>query len=215
MLEIEREHLMAMPEAFDGYVERSSRVSSTCLVTVARNRYSVPCEWAGKLVSTRLYPTQLVVVVEDAVVARHDRLTNKGQTAYDWQHYIGLVERKPGALRNGAPFLDMPAELLQLRRSLMRYPGGDRVVADVLAAVPHAGIDAVLVAVAIALEDVTPSGQVSVEHIQNVLARLRSPPTPELAQTDLQLLEAPRADTARYDQLRDIEQQTVEVIHGR
>ena len=215
MLEIEREHLMAMPEAFDGYVERSSRVSSTCLVTVARNRYSVPCEWAGKRVSTRLYPTQLVVVVEDAVVARHDRLTSKGQTAYDWQHYIGLVERKPGALRNGAPFLDMPEELLQLRRSLMRYPGGDRVVADVLAAVPRSGIDAVLVAVSIALEDVTPSGQVSVEHIENVLARLRSPPTPELAQTDLQLLEAPRADTARYDQLRDIEQQTVEVDHGR
>jgi hypothetical protein len=154
-------------------------------------------------------------VVEDAVVARHDRLTSKGQTAYDWQHYIGLVERKPGALRNGAPFLDMPEELLQLRRSLMRYPGGDRVVADVLAAVPRSGIDAVLVAVSIALEDVTPSGQVSVEHIENVLARLRSPPTPELAQTDLQLLEAPRADTARYDQLRDIEQQTVEVDHGR
>ena len=182
---------------------------------MARNRYSVPCEWAGKWVSTRLYPTQLVVVVGDAVVARHDRLTNKGQTAYDWQHYIGLVERKPGALRNGAPFLDMPDELLQLRRSLMRYPGGDRVVADVLAAVPHAGIDAVLVAVAIALEDVTPSGQVSVEHIQNVLARLRSPPIPELAQTDLQLLESPRADTARYDQLRDVEQQAEEVIHGR
>ena len=89
------------------------------------------------------------------------------------------------------------------------------MVADVLAAVPYAGIDAVLVAVAIALEDVTPSGQVSVEHIQNVLARLRSPPTPELAQTDLQLLEAPRADTARYYQLRDVEQQAVEVIHGR
>ena len=109
----------------------------------------------------------------------------------------------------------MSEELLQLRRSLMRYPGGDRVVADVLAAVPRSGIDAVLVAVSIALEDVTPSGQVSVEHIENVLARLRSPPKPELAQTDLQLLEAPRADTARYDQLRDIEQQPVEVDHGR
>jgi hypothetical protein len=36
-----------------------------------------------------------------------------------------------------------------------------------------------------------------------------------IAILDLQLLEAPRADTARYDQLRDIEQQTVEVIHGR
>ena len=31
MLEIERDHLMAMPEPFDGYVEKPSQVSSTCL----------------------------------------------------------------------------------------------------------------------------------------------------------------------------------------
>jgi hypothetical protein len=34
------------------------------------------------------------------------------------------------------------------------------------------------VAVSIALEDVRPSGQVSVEHIENVLDRLNSPPIP-------------------------------------
>jgi hypothetical protein len=49
-------HLMPMPTPFDGYVEKPARVSSTCLVTVARNRYSVPCELAGQMVSTRLYP---------------------------------------------------------------------------------------------------------------------------------------------------------------
>ena len=55
MLEHERTHLMPMPAAFDGYVEEAARVSSTCLVSVARNRYSVPCELAGQMVSTRLY----------------------------------------------------------------------------------------------------------------------------------------------------------------
>ena len=39
MLEHERSHLMPMPEPFDGYVEKPARVSSTCLVSVARNRY--------------------------------------------------------------------------------------------------------------------------------------------------------------------------------
>src|SRR4249919_936676 len=53
MLEHERTHLMPMPEPFDGYVEKPARVSSTCLVAVARNRYSVPCELAGQMVSTR------------------------------------------------------------------------------------------------------------------------------------------------------------------
>jgi hypothetical protein len=57
--------------------------------------------------------------------------------------YIPLIQRKPGALRNGAPFADMPEPLQQLRRALLRDPGGDRVMAQVLAIVPRAGLDAV------------------------------------------------------------------------
>jgi transposase len=209
MLDLEREHLMSMPEPFDGYVENPGRVSSTCLVSVARNRYSVPCEWAGQMVSTRLYPSRVDVVAQDAIVASHTRLTNRGQTSYDWQHYIELVQRKPGALRNGTPFLDLPPALLMLRQSLLRHPGGDRVMAQVLAVVPQAGLDAVLVAVEVLLEGATPNGGISVEHVRNVLARLNSPPTPQQAETSLQLSQVPLANTARYDGLRV----SVEVSH--
>ena len=209
MLDLEREHLMSMPEPFDGYVENPGRVSSTCLVSVARNRYSVPCEWAGQMVSTRLYPSRVDVVAQDAIVASHTRLTNRGQTSYDWQHYIELVQRKPGALRNGTPFLDLPPALRMLRQSLLRHPGGDRVMAQVLAVVPQAGLDAVLVAVEVLLEGATPNGGISVEHVRNVLARLNSPPTPQQAETSLQLSQVPLANTARYDGLRVI----VEVAH--
>jgi len=82
MLEHERAHLMPMPVPFDGYVEKPARVSSTCLVSVARNRYSVPCELFGQMVSTRLYPGSVVVVADDKIVARHDRLSNAGETRY-------------------------------------------------------------------------------------------------------------------------------------
>ncbi|AZE62693.1 hypothetical protein PFLU3_09660 [Pseudomonas fluorescens] len=54
VLELERVKMMPMPTAFDGYVERTVRVSSTCLISVARNRYSVPCERVGQWVSSRL-----------------------------------------------------------------------------------------------------------------------------------------------------------------
>jgi len=37
-------------------LENPARLSSTCLVMAARNRYSVPCELAGQMLSTRLYP---------------------------------------------------------------------------------------------------------------------------------------------------------------
>jgi hypothetical protein len=151
MLELEQAHLLPMPEPFDGYVEKPARVSSTCLVSVARNRYSVPCELAGQMVSTRPYPDRVNVVAHDRVVASHERLADRGQVLYDWQHYVPLLERKPGALRNGAPFADLPEPLQRLRRSLLLQPGGDRVMAQVLAIVPGTGLDAVLVAVELAL----------------------------------------------------------------
>jgi transposase len=202
MLEHERSHLMPMPAAFDGYVEKLARVSSTCLVAVAKNRYSVPCELAGQMVSTRLYPGRMVVVVHDAVIANHERIGGESQTRYDWQHYVPLVQRKPGALRNGAPFADLPEPLQRLRRALLRDAGGDRVMAQVLAIVPTAGLDAVLVAAELALESAPPSGRVSVEHVINVLGRLNATPLPDNAATTLQVATPPLANTARYDSLR-------------
>ena len=94
-----------MPAPFDGYVEKPARVSSTCLVSIARNRYSVPCEWVGQRVSTRLYPGSVAVVADDQVVARHERLAGEGQTRYDWQHYIPLAQMKPGARDRRGPFV--------------------------------------------------------------------------------------------------------------
>jgi transposase len=202
MLEHEREHLMPMPTPFDGYVEKAARVSSTCLVSVARNRYSVPCEYSGTMVSTRLYPASVAIVADDKHVARHDRLSNAGETRYDWQHYIPLLERKPGALRNGAPFADMPEPLQRLRRGLLRKPGGDRVMAKVLAIVLTAGLEAVVVAVELAL-DSGPAGRVSVEHVVNVMNRLNAAAAPTVTvATPLKATMAPLADTARYDRLR-------------
>ena len=73
-----------------------------------------------------------------------------------------------------------------------------RVMAQVLAAVPVAGLDAVPVAVELVIE----SGALSAEHVLNVLARLNASPPLPCVETSLQLREAPLADTSRYDSLR-------------
>jgi transposase len=198
--EHEQPHLMPMPSPFDGYVEIVARVSSTCLVTVKRNRYSVPCHLAGHRVSVRLYPERIVVTAEQQVVAEHRRALDRDQTVYDWLHYVALIERKPGALRNGAPFGGLPDALRTLQLALLRRPGGDRVMADVLACVPAFGLEAVLVAV----ELVIASGAISIDHVRNVLARLRETPTLTV-DTALRLQEEPLADPDRYDQLRCVE----------
>jgi hypothetical protein len=211
MLEQERAHMMPVPTPFDGYVENPARVSSTCLVSVNRNRYSVPCELAGQMVSTRLYHNKVSVAAGDAVVASHDRLNDRGHVCYDWQHYIPLVQRKPGALRNGAPFADMPTPLKQLKLGLMRHEGGDKIMAQVLAAVPTAGLDSI-------------GGSGIGNRVRSAQCRARpqcvsrlnaSPPRP-CVETSLQLKEAPLANTGRYDGLRDIyevETDALEVNH--
>lgn len=125
---------MPVPKAFDGYVELLARVSSTALIHLERNRYSVPTEHANSAVSARVYYDHIAVVADGAQVARHERSFDRSQTFYDWQRYIRLVERKPGGLRNGAPFAGMPEPPKQLQAILLRRMGGDAVMAQLLAA---------------------------------------------------------------------------------
>ena len=197
-LEHEQVELMPVPTAFDGYVESGARVSSTCLVSVARNRYSVPCAHAGQRVSVRLYPERVVIVADDGIIAEHARAGERGHVVYDWRHYIPLVERKPGALRNGAPFAGLPEALRRLNQALLHRPGGGQVMAQVLATIPDFGLEAVLVAVELVLE----TGRPSAEHVLNVLGRLREGAAPQSVETSLTVTEVPVADAHRYDSLR-------------
>lgn len=197
VLELEQPHLMPMISAFDGYVEVLARVSTTCLVTVQRNRYSVPCHLVGQMVSARIYPERIVIHAEQEQVANHPRTFDSGRTHYDWQHYVPLIEKKPGALRNGAPFADMPQPLQKLRANLLKREGGDRAMARVLGTIPRYGLEALLVAVELALE----SGVVSAEHVLNILARLNQAPAPVTLDSALEINEPPLADTGRYDRL--------------
>ncbi len=65
----------------------------------------------------RLYPERIVIVGDQEVIAEHPRATERDHVVYDWQHYVPLIARKPGALRNGAPFADMPEPLKRLSRA--------------------------------------------------------------------------------------------------
>jgi hypothetical protein len=61
----------------------------------------------------------------------------RGETIYDPWHYVPMVAKKPGALRNGAPFKDwlLPASLERVRRKLKGSDDGDRQMVKILSAV--------------------------------------------------------------------------------
>jgi transposase len=198
----ERSALMPNPRPFDGYVERPARVSATALIHTQRNRYSVPAEYAHRVVSVRLYPAAVVAVADGMVIARHTRSFDRYRTLYDFRHYLGLLERKPGALRNGAPFAELPGPLLRLQKLLLRHPGGDRVMVQVLTTIPVHGLYHVTEAVRAALD----AGHSSGEHVLNLISRLGSPEPERLTiETGLRLREVPVANVARYDTLRPAE----------
>ncbi|MEQ1956912.1 IS21 family transposase [Mesorhizobium sp. CN2-181] len=200
-------HLMPMPRPFDGFVEYSKRVSPTCLVHLERNRYSVPASFANRPVSLRVYPERIVVVAEGQTVCEHRRMfarshDRQSQTIYDWRHYLAVVQRKPGALRNGAPFVELPAAFRMLQQHMLKTPGGDREMVEILALVLQHDEQAVLAAVEMALE----AGVPTKTHVLNLLHRLVDgkpfiPPAIKAPQA-LALTTEPLANVERYDALR-------------
>jgi len=202
----ERSEMMPVPPCFDGFIEHSKRVSSSCLIAFEHNRYSVPASFANRVISLRVYPQRLVIVAEARVVAEHVRVFSRdkgggtGKTLYDWRHYLMVVQRKPGALRNGAPFAELPDSFRQLQARLLKRPGGDREMADILALVLLHDEPLVERAIEKALE----LGEPSKAHVLNCLSRLEEPqrPQPLKPPPALRLITEPRANTARYDNLR-------------
>ena len=202
--------LMPLGRPFDGFVEHTKRVSPTCLIHLERNRYSVPASFANRPVSVRVYPERVVIAAEGQILCEHERIIERshhllGRTVYDWRHYLAVIQRKPGALRNGAPFAEMPDAFRRLQSHLLKRSGGDREMAEILALVLQHDEQAVLCAVELALDGGVPTKT----HVLNLLHRLvdgKAPPaSPIDAPQALRLQREPRADVERYDTLRSQE----------
>jgi len=200
--EAERPQLVAITAPFDGFHAVQAAVSKTCLVRFDNNKYSVASRAVGRPVEIQAYADRIVIRQEGSIVGEHPRHFGRGETIYDPWHYVPVLARKPGALRNGAPFKNwsLPASLEHARRKLKGSDDGDRQMVKILSAVLTDGLPAVEAACAEALAAAVHSADV----ILNILARRRDPaPTATILTPDaLRLRHAPIADCARYDSLR-------------
>ena len=204
MFEDERPKLIAYRGRFDGFHALTASVSKTCLVRFDNNRYSVNASAVGRPVEIHAYADRLVIRQDGRLVGEHPRKFGREETTYDPWHYVPVLARKPGALRNGAPFKDwvLPAALERVRRKLSGSDDGDRQMVKVLAAVLSDGPTAVEAACAQALAE----GVHSADVILNILARRRDPGPAAAIETpaSLALRHAPVANCARYDSLRSV-----------
>src|SRR5690606_9066267 len=176
--EAERASLVPYAGHFDGFHAVPASVSKTCLVRFDNNKYSVLASSLGRPVEIQAYADRIVIRQDGAIVGEHRRCFGRGKTVYDPWHYVPVLARKPGALRNGAPFKDwmLPSSLERVRRKLARSDDGDRQMVSILSVVLSDGMPAVETACAEALRE----GACSADVVLNILARRREtarPPT--------------------------------------
>jgi len=202
VFEAERSSLIPFSQSFDGYAERSVRVSSTSLVSYDYNRYSVHCHAVGQVVQLRCYADRLLIWYEGQCIGEHPRHFGRNQMVFDPWHYLPVLQRKPGALRNGAPFKhwQLPHALKRMGERLKKHADWDRQFVAILSSVEQYGLEGVNQA----CDQAMVSGASSADVVLNILSRQASPPTPEPMDVaaHLQLKQLPQADCARYDSFR-------------
>jgi len=181
------------------YKAKAAHVSPLSLVSYDGHKYSVPCALVGKSVTVQIYAKEIKVVYDGKCVAQHERSFAKNQTSYNPWHYLKALERKPGALRNGEPFLNwvLPDPVKQLQAHLTANPKGDRAFIKLLSLIAEYGEDVGVTAACIALEEKVPT----VEAVQNIISRLIEPPIPELKVKEIPLHCPPQGNCERYNSL--------------
>jgi hypothetical protein len=169
---------MTLPVApFDACCKLSTRVSSTSMVRLHHNDYSVPVAYAHQQVQVRGYVHEVVIGVGAEVIARHPRSYEKADLVFDPLHYLPLLEQKVGALDQAAPLKgwDLPDAFETLHRLLEARMGkkGKREYVQVLRLMETFELDEVHGALKQAL-DMGAIGYDAVKHL--LLCRIEKRP---------------------------------------
>lgn len=105
-------------------------MAKTCTLRFGNNKYPVISTAVGRPVDVHACADRIVIRQDGTVVGEHARVFGRGQTVYDPWHYVPVLARKPGALRNGAPFKDrvLPPAMAAIRRKLKNTDDGLQAV---------------------------------------------------------------------------------------
>jgi transposase len=200
--------LMPVRASFDGYVEEIRRVSQLCLIRIDRNRYSVPAKWANTVVSVRLTADRVRMVADGHVIAEHGRHFGRDQLVCDPWHYLPILEKKPGALRHGAPFQawDLPVSVKVVRDRILKQDKGDRAFVDLLLmarSLGDSGLETLEVACDLTLQTGVTGAAIVLNEMRRLTEAARPKPLGDAPTTPALTLE-PLADCSRYDALRSM-----------
>ena len=121
LFEEEKTYFLPLPTvAFEACKTSDTRVSKQLLVRVDTNDYSVPSRFAYHQAVVKSFVDRIEIFCQDEKIASHPRNYDKHCYILNPQHYIPLLERKPGGLFNARPFKGEPwgADFKRMRSEL-------------------------------------------------------------------------------------------------
>lgn len=145
MAQCTRVKLTALPKyIFDPSKSITARVDSFSTVKFDYNYYSVHVDYAGKEVSIKGFGNNIEILYKNKELAKYPRCYQRGETKYQLEHYLGLIEKRPRSVFNAKPVkstvslklleigkrLAGPREMVKLLRLLVDY-GEDKLISTI------------------------------------------------------------------------------------
>src|SRR5436190_10286698 len=215
---IEREHLLPLPaEGFELAEISFPVVDSKGCVKARTNCYSTPLK-PGTQTRVKLLPAYVEVWQERECVARHERSSSRYEQVLDLEHYLDVLEKKPGALAGSSPLRQWrergrwPASFDRLWQCLQERHGkhlGTREMIELLTLGKQYGWDRLQQVV----EQSLALGCTDAAAVRHLLTatELSRPCTELLELNGLERYERPLPQMNEYDQLLSVSASTAEV----
>ena len=145
--EEEQSYLIPYRGEFAAYRIHPTIVSPLSMISYDTNMYSVECAYVGLSVQIKSHAWSIIILHEGKIIGYHMRCFARHQKIYNPWHYVPALERKPGALRNGAPFKDLmnllPPVFATIRHRLENYKDSDKQFVAILLLVNKHGLEKV------------------------------------------------------------------------
>ena len=179
----EKERLRPLPEKMpEACVTVTAKVNRRQMVRFSNNWYSVPPQYVGKTVTVKAFVFQVIIALQETVIAVHERSYERDEEVLDPHHYLPVLLRKPGAFERATPILTWPLPPVydRYRRRLKERHEGSQGIKEyirILMLLKDHPLDEVTAAVEKALS----YGILSYDGVINLLYQIHQPATEPLS----------------------------------
>ncbi|QDN95943.1 hypothetical protein FNV65_06135 [Streptomyces sp. S1A1-8] len=183
---IETDQLAPLPfEEFECGITLTPKADRTSRITVRQCHYSVPARFIGQNVRVLLRGNELLIFEQRKIVARHPRLTIRGEFRDELDHYLEILLAKPGAMagstalataRQNGSFTEVHEAFWAAARTAHGDAAGTRALIEVLLLHRRMPPDTVLLGMAAAIRAGATTADVVAIEARKAAAQAPAPP---------------------------------------